>query len=50
MRASASFVRCEMSWRSISEDRPKERTLVSFDWAIKNLLRNKADYVILEGF
>jgi predicted transposase/invertase (TIGR01784 family) len=29
---------------------PKERTLVSFDWAIKNLLRKKADYVILEGF
>ncbi|MDR3002176.1 MAG: Rpn family recombination-promoting nuclease/putative transposase, partial [Fibromonadaceae bacterium] len=29
---------------------PQERTLVSFDWAIKNLLRNKADYVILEGF
>lgn len=28
----------------------QERTLVSFDWAIKNLLRNKADYVILEGF
>ncbi|MDR3000873.1 MAG: PD-(D/E)XK nuclease family transposase [Fibromonadaceae bacterium] len=29
---------------------PQERTLVSFDWAIKYLLRNKADYVILEGF
>jgi len=28
----------------------QERTLVSFDWAIKNLLRSKADYVILEGF
>ena len=28
----------------------QERTLVSFDWAIKYLLRNKADYVILEGF
>ena len=28
----------------------EERTLVSFDWAIKNLLRRKADYVILEGF
>jgi hypothetical protein len=28
----------------------EERTLVSFDWAIKYLLRNKADYVILEGF
>ncbi|MDR3002282.1 MAG: hypothetical protein LBU89_13605 [Fibromonadaceae bacterium] len=29
---------------------PQERTLVSFDRAIKNLLRNKADYVVLEGF
>jgi hypothetical protein len=28
----------------------EESTLVSFDWAIKYLLRNKADYVILEGF
>jgi predicted transposase/invertase (TIGR01784 family) len=28
----------------------KKRTLVSFDWAAKNLLRRKADYVILEGF
>jgi predicted transposase/invertase (TIGR01784 family) len=28
----------------------KDRTLVSFDWAAKNLLRRKANYVILEGF
>jgi predicted transposase/invertase (TIGR01784 family) len=28
----------------------QDRTLISFDWAIKNLLRSKADYVILEGF
>ncbi|MDR3001100.1 MAG: Rpn family recombination-promoting nuclease/putative transposase, partial [Fibromonadaceae bacterium] len=28
----------------------QERTLVSFDWAIKYLLKNKADYVVLEGF
>jgi predicted transposase/invertase (TIGR01784 family) len=27
-----------------------KRTLVSFDWAIKHLLKNKADYVVLEGF
>ena len=26
------------------------RTLVSFDWAIKKLLRQKANFVILEGF
>jgi predicted transposase/invertase (TIGR01784 family) len=24
--------------------------LISFDWAIKKLLRNKADFAILEGF
>ncbi|MDR3002516.1 MAG: Rpn family recombination-promoting nuclease/putative transposase, partial [Fibromonadaceae bacterium] len=29
---------------------PQERTLVSFDWAAKNLLRRKVNYVILEGF
>jgi predicted transposase/invertase (TIGR01784 family) len=28
----------------------QKRTLVSFDWAAKNLLRRKANYVILEGF
>lgn len=27
-----------------------ERTLISFDWALKRLLRNKANFVILEGF
>lgn len=27
-----------------------ERTYVSFDWALKRLLRNKASFVILEGF
>ena len=27
-----------------------ERTLVSFDWAIKNILRDKANFDILEGF
>jgi predicted transposase/invertase (TIGR01784 family) len=27
-----------------------KRTLVSFDWAAKNLLRRKVNYVILEGF
>ena len=26
------------------------RTLVSFDWAIKNVLRDKANYDVLEGF
>ena len=26
------------------------RTLVSFDWAIKNILRDKANYDVLEGF
>lgn len=27
-----------------------ERTLVSFDWAMKNLLRDKANFDVLEGF
>ena len=27
-----------------------ERQLVSFDWAIKRLLRSKANFVVLEGF
>ena len=26
------------------------KNLVRFDWAIKRLLRNKANFVILEGF
>ncbi|MCK5825379.1 MAG: PD-(D/E)XK nuclease family transposase, partial [Ichthyobacteriaceae bacterium] len=26
------------------------RNLIRFDWAIKRLLRNKADYTVLEGF
>jgi hypothetical protein len=28
----------------------KKRTLVSFDWAIKNILRDKANHDVLEGF
>lgn len=28
----------------------ENRTLIRFDWAIKSLLRNKADYTVLEGF
>ena len=28
----------------------KKRSLVSFDWAIKRLLRSKVDFIILEGF
>ncbi|MFN8486687.1 MAG: Rpn family recombination-promoting nuclease/putative transposase [Caldilineaceae bacterium] len=29
---------------------PSERTLVSFDWAMKNILRDKANFDVLEGF
>ena len=29
---------------------PSQRPLISFDWAIKRLLRQKANYGILEGF
>ncbi|MEI6409578.1 MAG: PD-(D/E)XK nuclease family transposase, partial [Bacteroidota bacterium] len=28
----------------------QKRTLISFDWALKKLLRQKANYGILEGF
>lgn len=28
----------------------EERQLVSFDWAIKKLLRSKANFAVLEGF
>lgn len=28
----------------------KQRRLISFDWALKRLLRNKANFAILEGF
>lgn len=28
----------------------KKRTLISFDWAIKNILRDKANHDVLEGF
>ncbi|WP_446010310.1 hypothetical protein [Candidatus Electrothrix sp.] len=28
----------------------EKRTLVNFDWAIKNILRDKANHDILEGF
>ena len=28
----------------------KNRNLIRFDWAIKRLLRNKADFTVLEGF
>jgi hypothetical protein len=30
--------------------KPTGRTLISFDWVIKHLLRDKADFGILEGF
>jgi hypothetical protein len=28
----------------------KQRKLISFDWAIKKILRSKANFEILEGF
>ena len=28
----------------------EQKSLIRFDWAIKRLLRNKADYTVLEGF
>jgi hypothetical protein len=29
---------------------PNHRKLISFDWAIKRILRSKANFEILEGF
>ncbi len=29
---------------------PKERTFISFDWAIKKILRHKENFTVLEGF
>jgi predicted transposase/invertase (TIGR01784 family) len=31
-------------------EKKKERQLVSFDWAVKRLLRNKANFEVVEGF
>ncbi|MDR1156632.1 MAG: hypothetical protein LBL04_18160 [Bacteroidales bacterium] len=31
-------------------DKTGERVLISFDYALKRLLRNKANYEVLEGF
>jgi predicted transposase/invertase (TIGR01784 family) len=31
-------------------DKPEERVVISFDYALKRLLRNKANYDVLEGF
>jgi predicted transposase/invertase (TIGR01784 family) len=36
--------------KKVTTNRKKDRPLVSFDWAIKRLLRNKANYDVLEGF
>jgi len=37
-------------WRIFVKKRMNPRPLVSFDWAIKKLLRQKANYDVLEGF
>jgi predicted transposase/invertase (TIGR01784 family) len=34
----------------MKQRKPAERVLVSFDYALKRLLRNKANYEVLEGF
>jgi predicted transposase/invertase (TIGR01784 family) len=39
-----------MDRKSKTEETPAGRDLIRFDWAMKRLLRNKADYVVLEGF
>ncbi|MDR2041490.1 MAG: hypothetical protein LBP98_04145 [Tannerella sp.] len=32
------------------KDKTGHRNLIRFDWALKHLLRNKADFNVLEGF
>ncbi|MDR2138630.1 MAG: Rpn family recombination-promoting nuclease/putative transposase [Tannerella sp.] len=34
----------------MTSEKSKERPLVSFDWALKRLLRNKANHEVVEGF
>jgi predicted transposase/invertase (TIGR01784 family) len=34
----------------MGQHKPNERVLISFDYALKRLLRNKANYEVLEGF
>jgi hypothetical protein len=34
----------------MKQRQPGERVLISFDYAIKRLLRDKANYEVLEGF
>lgn len=34
----------------MTPEKNKERPLVSFDWALKRLLRNKANFEVVEGF
>ncbi|MDR0605756.1 MAG: Rpn family recombination-promoting nuclease/putative transposase [Bacteroidales bacterium] len=36
--------------KKVNSEKKKERQLVSFDWALKRLLRNKANFEIVEGF
>ncbi|MDR3366789.1 MAG: Rpn family recombination-promoting nuclease/putative transposase, partial [Prevotellaceae bacterium] len=36
--------------KDIKADKGKERPLVSFDWAVKRMLRNKANFDVVEGF
>ena len=33
---------------NFTSDQP-DKQLIRFDWVLKRLLRNKADYVVLEG-
>jgi hypothetical protein len=32
------------------QEKKKDRNLIKFDWALKRLLRNKANFDVLEGF
>jgi predicted transposase/invertase (TIGR01784 family) len=39
-----------MDRKSKTEETPTRQSFIRFDWVMKRLLHNKADYVVLEGF
>jgi predicted transposase/invertase (TIGR01784 family) len=50
MRGKGSMKQTKKRTSVTNAPREKERTLVSFDWAMKYILRDKANFDVLEGF
>jgi predicted transposase/invertase (TIGR01784 family) len=44
------YFRCKLNVSGVMKKAKKAKKLIRFDWAIKKLLRQKANFVILEGF